>query len=255
MTFLRNFFAREVEFDSGLKLFGGLHIAISAAFLILYALIIISRARLRLLGHFKVIRRAMASILFCNMLIHYTGRILIGEWRLSEDLPLHICFVANFLMMYILWTDNKHSLFSIVYYFTLIGPLPAIVFPDLSRSVSGYLFWQFLISHHIMLMFSLYCAFVLEYKTAPKGAVKAFSYGNAYIALISVFNRVFHTNYIMLGRLPDQLYEVFPFLDALPAFFWLELAGILALLTAYTLKFRIEKRSPPLFKRQAHFPK
>lgn len=252
MTFLHNFFAREVEFDDGLKLFGGLHIAISAIFLILYALLIVFRARLRRFGHFKAIRRAMASILFLNMLIHYSGRILIGEWRLSEDLPLHICFAANFLMMYILWTNNKHSLFSVVYYFTLIGPLPAIVFPDLSRSFSGYLFWQFLISHHVMLLFSLYCAFVLDYKTTPKGAVWAFVSGNVYIALISAFNRISGTNYIMLKRLPEQLYEVFPFLDALPAFFWLELVGILALLTAYGLKFRIEKRPPQFKTRQAH---
>lgn len=248
---LHDFFSREVCYDSGLLLFGGLHLAISAFFLALYACVILFRMKLRKFGHFKLIRRIMAAILFTNMLIHYTGRIAIGEWRLSEDLPLHICFMANFLMMYILVTNNKRSLFAVVYYFTLIGPLPAAVFPDLSRTWSGYLFWQFIISHHVMLLFSLYCAFVLEYKTAPKCAVYAFFIGNAYVALISVFNRFFGTNYIMLGELPAQLYRVFPFLSALPAFVWLELVGMLAIIAAYALQAGVEKR-PPLSKRQAH---
>lgn len=245
-----DFFSREVSYDSGLLLFGGLHLAISAFFLTLYAGVIIFRVKLRKFGHFTLIRRIMAAILFANMLIHYTGRIAIGEWRLSEDLPLHICFAANFLMMYILVTDNKRSLFAVVYYFTLIGPLPAAVFPDLSRTWSGYLFWQFIISHHVMLLFSLYCAFVLEYKTAPKCAVYAFFIGNAYVGLMSIFNRIFGTNYIMLGELPAQLYRVFPFLRALPAFVWLELVGIISLIAAYALWAGAEKR-PPLSKRQA----
>ena len=251
MNILYNFFAREVEFDSGLRLFGTLHIAISAFFLILYALLIFFRKYLRKFGHFKIICRTMAAVLFMNMLIHYTGRIAIGEWHFSEDLPLHICFAANFFMMYILWTDNKHNLFSVIYYFTLIGPLPAAVFPDLSRTWSGYLFWQFIISHHVMLLFSLYCAFVLEYETSLKHAAYAFISGNVYVAAMSVFNTVFSTNYIMLGELPKQLYLIFPFLYNLPAFAWLELAGLSALISAYAMWAIIEKR-PPLKEQQAH---
>lgn len=251
MTLLHNIFAREVEFDGGLELFGSTHLALTAVFLCLYAPVIACRRKLRAFGHFRAVRRGMAVILLANMLIHYAGRTAIGEWHFSEDLPLHICFVANFFMMYILWTDNKHSLFSVIYYFTVIGPLPAAIFPDISRTWSGYLFWQFIISHHVMLLFSLYCAFVLEYPTTLKSAGSAFLLGNAYVAAMSVFNAVFSTNYIMLGELPGQLYRVFPFLDMLPAFVWLELVGVIALLLAYTLWAATQKR-PPLGKRQAH---
>lgn len=242
MELLRNIFAREVDFDNGVPLFGTLHIMISVIFLLLYAAVIVFRAKLRGLGHFKTIRGIMAGILFANMLIHYSGRIIIGEWHFSEDLPLHICFVANFFMMYILFTDNKHSLFSVIYYFTMIGPLPAIIFPDLSRSQSGYLFWQFIISHHVMLLFSLYCAFVLGYETSFKDACRSFLYGNAYVAAMAVFNQIFGTNYIMLGELPEQLYRTFPILYSLPAFVWLELAGVLAIAAAYAVWAATEKR-------------
>lgn len=242
MDILHDIFARNVAYDSGMELFGGLHIGISLFFLILYISVIVFRKRLRELGHFKTVRRVMATVLFANMLIHYTGRTFIGEWRFSEDLPLHICFVTNFFMMYILYTGNKHSLFTVIYYFTVIGPLPAAVFPDLSRTWSGYLFWQFVISHHVMLLCSMYCAFVLEYKTSLKSACAALFIGNAYVALMAGFNRIFGTNYIMLGELPEQLYRKFPILYALPALFWLELVGVLALLTAYSLWAAFEKR-------------
>ena len=240
MSVLYDFFKREVDFDGGMEIFGALHIGISVFFLILYTAVIVFRSKLRQFGHFQGVRRCMAAILFANMLIHYLGRTAIGEWRLSEDLPLHICFVANFFMMYILYTGNKHNLFSVIYYFTLIGPLPAAVFPDLSRTWSGYLFWQFIISHHVMLLFSLYCAFVLEYKTSLKHAAFAFVFGNAYVAAMSVFNKVFDTNYIMLGELPEQLYRIFPFLYVLPAFVWLEIVGIISLAAAYILWASVE---------------
>ena len=243
MELLSDIFKREVEYDSGMELFGALHIGISLFFLALYAALIVFRFKLRRLGHFKEIQRGMAAILFANMLIHYVGRIAIGEWHLSEDLPLHICFVANFFMMYILFTDNRHGLFSVIYYFTIIGPLPAAIFPDLSRTWSGYLLYQFIISHHVMLLFSLYCVFVLEYKTTLKHAYLAFLFGNAYIAAISVFNRVFDTNYIMLGELPERLYRALPILNALPAFVWLELAGILSLAAAYALQGTFNKHA------------
>lgn len=245
MNALYVFFSRDAEFDGGMKIFGALHIGISVFFLLLYAALIGFRFKLRKFGHFRTIRLSMAAILFANMLIHYAGRTAIGEWRLSEDLPLHICFVANFFMMYILSTDNKHGLFSVIYYFTIIGPLPAAVFPDLSRTWSGYLFYQFIISHHVMLLFSLYCSFVLEYKTSIRHASYAFLFGNAYVAAISVFNSIFGTNYIMLGELPEQLYRIFPFLYSLPAIVWLELAGIVSITAAYALQAAFNKHLLP----------
>ena len=230
---LVDFFKRELEGDPGLKLFGGLHIGLSAFFLILSIILLVHRKRLREFGHFTIIRRIMAALLFANMVVHYTGRIAIGEWRLEEDLPFHLCFITNFFMMYILSADNKHNLYRIIYFFTLIGPLPAIIWPDLHRTWGGYIFYQFIISHHIMLLFSLYCLFVLEYETSVKGVVMTFFIGNAYIGLMAVFNHFFNTNYVMIGELPAQLYVVYPFLDKMPAIFWLELVGILVLIVAY----------------------
>lgn len=228
-----DFFAKELPNDPGMKLFGPLHIAISAVTLVLLAILIANRRKLRSFGHFTAVRRTACTILFANMLIHYTMRIILGIWDIGEDLPLHLCFVTNFFMMYVLYTDNKHGLFRVVYFFTLIGPLPAIVWPDLHRGPSGWVFYQFIISHHFLILVSAYCLFVCKYKVTLKSAVAAFFIGNGYVGLMAVFNHFVGTNYVMLGELPDQLYEVYPFLDKMPAFFWLELVGIIVFLSAY----------------------
>lgn len=213
-------------------IFGKLHIGISVAFLAAAVLIFVFRNRLARIDR-RAARFTMAGILAANMLLHYGSRIALGIWRFEEDLPLHICFVTNFLLIFILLTDNKGGLFRVVYYFTLIGPLPAMIWPDLSYSWQSYTFWQFVISHHVMLLFSFYCLFVLGYETTLKSILPAFFIGNMYIGAVWIFNAVFGTNYIMMSELPEQLYELYPFLDAMPPLVWLELVGAAVMLAAY----------------------
>lgn len=215
-----------------LELFGTLHIAVSTIFAVLFALVVVFRDKLAF-SRFDIIGKIAAYILLANMLVHYSSRIILGIWSIEEDLPLHLCFITNFFMIYILLTDNKRGFYGIIYYFTVIGPLPAMIFPDLRFSPDSWVFWQFVISHHFMLLVSVFCLAVRGYSVSLGGAAAAFAAGNAYILLISLFNRLAGTNYAMINALPEQLYEVFPFLKALPPIVWLEIAGVLSLLAAY----------------------
>ena len=216
-----------------LELFGGLHIAISVIFIICAVLLLCFGEKLRRYGNKKPIRIAMASLLALNMILHYGSRIVLGIWSIEGDLPLHLCYITNFAMIYILLTDNRNDIYKYFYYFTFIGPLPAIIWPDLDYSWQSYIFWHFIISHHIMLLISLYSLVALEYKVSLKSMLPAFVVGNVYIAAVAGLNRLIGTNYIMITELPDQLYEIYPFLKSLPPIFWLELVGVLAMLLSY----------------------
>ncbi len=215
-----------------LELFGDVHIALSFLEVAAALLIFFFRHKLRALPQ-RATRIAMAAVLGGNMAVHYLSKILLGVWSFDTDLPLHICFITNFFMIYILLTDNKRNIYRIIYYFTFIGPLPAMIWPDLEYGWQSYTFYQFIISHHIMLLISLYCLFVLEYRVELRSVLPAFVGGNAVIFAVAVFNRIFGTNYIMMNELPDQLYEVYPFLGAFPPIVWLELVGVLAMAAAY----------------------
>ncbi len=219
--------------ENRVELFGPLHIALSAAEIAAALALYFLRGRLKRSAHKRAVRYVMAGILAGNMLVHYLSKIILGIWRFEYDLPFHLCFITNFFMIYILLTDNKHKLYRVVYFFTFIGPLPAMIWPDLRVSWDSYTFYQFIISHHFMLLFSLYCLFVLEYEVTFKNIIPTFFIGNGLVAAMAVFNYFFHTNYIMITGLPEQLYEIYPFLYALPPIFWLELVGILAMLAAY----------------------
>lgn len=216
-----------------LELFGGLHTAITVIFVCCAVLLFCFGKRLRGYAQNKAIRIAMALLLALNMLIHYGSRIVLGIWSLESDLPLHICYVTNFAMIYILLTDNKNDLYKYFYYFTYIGPLPAIIWPDLDYGWQSYIFWHFIISHHIMLLISLYSLVVLEYRVNFQSMLPAYMVGNIYIAAVAGLNCLLGTNYIMITQLPDQLYEVYPFLSYMPPIIWLELVGALAMLMAY----------------------
>lgn len=211
-----------------LELFGGLHLGLSAFFIVLYVLVFVFAKRLERFGHFKAVRIAMASLLLTNMAVHYLSKIILGVWSFETDLPLHLCFMTNFAMIYILFSDNKGGLYRFVYFFTFIGPLPAMIWPDLNSSYDSYIFYQFIISHHIMLLCSLYCLCVLKYDTSVNYALPTILGGNVIIGAVMLFNMHFGTNYIMMNELPSQLYEIYPFLDILPPLFWLELVGVLA---------------------------
>ncbi len=227
---MKNFFA---GVPNRLELFGGIHITLTVIFVLLGIALYFCADKLKKFGHFAAIRRICAGILAANMLLHYASRIILGIWRFEEDLPLHICFVVNFFMIYILLSDNFGELYRVIYFFTFIGPLPAIIWPDLNFSYDSYTFWQFVISHHVMLLCSLYCLFVLEYKTKIKYVIPAFLIGNTYVGAVWVFNKSFGTNYVMMTELPTQLYEVYPFLNTLPPLVWLELVGIAVLFASY----------------------
>jgi hypothetical protein len=58
-----------------------------------------------------------------------------------------------------------------------------------------------------------------------------------------VFNSIFQTNYFMMFSLPDIIYEIYPFTRNMPPIFWLELVGMLALLTAYIPSYIINKQN------------
>lgn len=220
-----------------LELFGGLHIAVSAIFAACAVLLFVFGKKLRGYGHTKQIRIAMASLLALNMILHYGSRILLGVWSIDGDLPFHVCYVTNFAMIYILFTDNRNDIYKYFYYYTFIGPLPAIIWPDLDYSWQSFIFWHFIISHHVMLLISLYSLIVLEYKVDLKSMLPAFVAGNLYVAAVFGMNQLLGTNYIMMTELPEQLYEVYPFLEYLPPLVWLELVGALVMLLAYIPAF------------------
>lgn len=222
-------------------LFGGLYFILLFAVLGIAALMWHKRDTLRKAGDKtkKYIRYSFAGLLFANMTIYYLSLMATGQYSIKKHLPLEFCFITGYILMYILLTNNKSNIYGTLFYCTIIGPLPAMLFPNLSGSYDRFIFYQFVISHHVMMLISFYCIIVLQYKVPVKGAWKAFLYGNVVFVAVSFLNYFWGSNYIMQGKLPDHIIKLFPFIKYFNSpFFWLELCGlIMVFLGIYLGKF------------------
>lgn len=214
------------------QIFGPLHMLLSFLTISISVLLFIHRDKLRRFKYKENVRYILAAVLFINMAVYYVSKIILGIYDWKIDLPLHFCFITGYIFMYILITGNK-NLYRVIYFFTFAGPIPAMIWPDLAFSYDRYIFWQFVISHHFMLLSSVYVLIVLEYKVFKKDILKAFVVGNIIVGFMAVFNNIFNTNYIMIKELPAQIYKMYPFVKYLSPIFWLELVAIFAIVIAY----------------------
>ncbi len=221
-------------------LFGPIHLLISVITIITVVLIYIYRDKLKTFKYKENIRYILAAILFINMTIYYISKVILKTYDWKLDLPLHFCFITGYIFMYILITGNK-KLYSIIYFFTFVGPIPSIIWPDLKLDYDRFVFWQFVISHHFILISSVYVLMVLEYKIYKKYILKAYAIGNVIVFTIAIFNGIFKTNYIMMGQLPDHIYRIYPFAQYMPPIFWLESVALLSLIIAYIPAYLVNR--------------
>ncbi len=215
-------------------LFGFWHIVMSVATLLAIFLIYHNREKLRKWKyHDKEARYFIAIFMFLNMVIYYVPMIIMGTWDWHVHLPLHLCFISGGLFMITMITENR-KLYKLTYFLSFLGPLPAILFPDLTCGPDRFIFWQFFISHHFFLVASLYTLYVLDYKIEKRDLPRAFLGALCIFGIMFVFNLIFGTNYIMMNKLPDHMLKLFPFLVWFDhPMIWLMGTGILVCFLAY----------------------
>ncbi|MFZ2539522.1 MAG: TIGR02206 family membrane protein [Oscillospiraceae bacterium] len=229
-------------------LFGPLYFALLIAVVVLSLYMYKFRDKLRKFKHNKLLRFVFSGVLFTNMTVYYVSLMIIGEYDIKKHLPLEFCFITGYILMYILITNNKNNFFTTLFYCTLIGPLPAMIFPNLSGSYDRFIFYQFIISHHFMLLVSFYCVIVFGYKVETKSAIRAFIYGNIVFISVSILNVLWGSNYIMQQKLPDHIIKMFPFVTYFDhPIFWLETCGLAMLIPGVFLatKFSQNKATIP----------
>lgn len=221
------------------------HIVTIATLIISIIILYKYRIKLRKWKHKDKMRYIIASILFINMTVYYISLALNGIYNWKTDLPFHLCFITGYTFMFAM-VKGSNKLYKLVYFFTFIGPLPAILIPDTTQNLGfelgpdRYIYYQYVISHHFLMISSLYTLWVLEYKIEFKDMFPAFIYGNILVGIMTIFNYFMGTNYIMVFNLPPHVVEYFPFVKIGSPILWLELTGICALVVSY-LPVYVEK--------------
>lgn len=209
-------------------LFGKIHIMCILILIIGLIIIYKLRHKIKKIKKKKEIKIIMFLILFLNMIIYYGSYIYYGVYDWKVHLPLHFCFIAGILFMTYLLTNNR-KLYKMIFPLTFIGPLPAIFYPDLTSSLDYFVFYQYFISHHILMLFSYFTLYLDNFNITIKDTINTFILANIIFITMFIFNQIFQTNYIMSNKLPDFILELYPFLKNIWPPIILETIGIIVL--------------------------
>ena len=216
-----------------IEVFGMFHIFLLVASLCIALLFFLFRKKLKINKHIKKI---IAIILLLNMVIWYGGYIMTGTWTYKFHLPLHLCFILNFLYIYALLFDKK-EMYNYLFYMIGMSSISGIVWMADNLSFEKYITIQYIISHHFMLLSVYYLFFVLKEKVNIVGLKKAIILMNIIFISVLAFNLLFGTEYIFVKSFPPQIYKLYPFLKGFGLGFriiLLEAVGLLIGVANYT---------------------
>ena len=179
-------------------------------------------------------------ILFINMLIYTFGNLYFGSFNYKENLPFHLCFIANYIYMYAI-AFKKPNLLKYTFFLGIIGPTATILWPDLISTIDNYNFWQLVISHHFFINLCLFTYYKENQILTKKDMINALILIYILIAIMLPFNIIFKTNYIFSTQIPDNVLKLYPFLKPVPPI--LLIVGLSTLYGYVIYKFIVEKRN------------
>ncbi len=228
------------------KLFGKTHIFLMLFVLIFCLIIYLNKYRINNidLKYKKIITKSLASLFLLNMLILYISQFLYNNFDYKTMLPLHLCYIANYLYIFVIFF-KKDNLYKYIYFLSFLGPIPAIIFFDVPSVWESYNFYLYIISHHILVIGSFLTFYLYPQKINFKNILTLIIIMNILYFIMTFFNYFMATNYFFSGGIPPFIIDIFPILKYIPTFFVLESMELIIIFIIY--KF-INKEYFKLFK-------
>ena len=184
-------------------LFGKPQLVFDLIFIVIFILLYISRKRIRSSKSEKKFRYSIASILLIQEAVLNIWRIYNHAWSLNASLPLELCSVSVILASIMLFTKN-YKLFELVYFWGLGGAINSLITPDLGVfGFPHFRFFQFFISHALIIFAILYMVFVYEYYPTHKSILKVFIITILYGSCLIIINIILNSNYLYLCWKPE----------------------------------------------------
>ncbi len=243
MKYIREFFVNEHPFIP-YKQFGFIHCFCILLVIVVLIFIYIKRNEISKINENKKrkILKIIAIIMLVNMLIYNIAPHVFGYFDYKIHLPFQLCFISGYIFMFAI-LFNKDELLKITLFLSFIGPIPAILWPDMPSTFDDFNFWKYFISHHVFICASFFSYFALNYKIEFKDIIKAFIFTNCLVLIMMPFNYAFDMNYIYSSEIPANIIELYPWVSKFPPFIVIEITGIIITFLLYLL---IKKRNKEL---------
>lgn len=224
------------------KQFGLIHNIFSLIPLIVLIIIYLNRNKISKISKekSKKILKISALILLINMLIFTFGFLYYDCFDYTKHLPFHLCFISNYMFTYGILFE-KEWILKYTIFLCFIGPIPAILWPDMISTIDNYEWWQYVISHHFFIIISFFSYYALNYKVNFKNYIRVFIFTNFLMIIMYPFNLIFNTNYIFSTEIPDNVMVLYPWLKYFPPMLTLEVVGLI--ISGAIYYFIIRKRN------------
>jgi len=185
--------------DPKFTLFSLQHIIPLLILFILIALLFIFKEQIRNFKHEKFIRYGLALILLLSDLSIYVWRITTDTFDVSKSLPLHLCTITAYVLMYILVTKNKKA-FNILFYAGLAGAIMALGNPEFGGfNFTQYRYYEFMIIHSTLVIGLLYMVVIVRYIPTLDSLWKSYVAVHLYALIIVIpINYLVDGSYMML---------------------------------------------------------
>ncbi|WP_244671078.1 TIGR02206 family membrane protein [Bacillus sp. NTK034] len=181
--------------------FSAPHIAMIVLFAAAAVLLFIFRKVLYRLD--QEFRLYMFLLLFTLELLYHFWLYHGGRWDISFTLPLQLCSISLVLCLLLLASKSK-TVFQIVYYIGVTGALMAILTPELFLGFPHFRYFQFFITHNLIVCTCLYFVFVHQFRPTGKGLFQSFTFLNFCAAAAFFANKLTGGNYMFLSRKPEN---------------------------------------------------
>ena len=243
MKYIREFFRNDHPFVP-FKEFGFIHCLCIAFVLIIMVTIYINRNKISALNEKtkKRILKGTVILMLINMIIYNVAPHTFGYFDYKIHLPFQLCFISGYMFMFGILFE-KEWILKLTLFLSFIGPIPAILWPDMPSTFDDFNFWKYFISHHIFICASFFSYFALNYRITKKDIIKAFIFTNCLVLIMMPFNHIFNMNYIYSSEIPANVLKLYPFLRHFPPFLTIEVTG---LVIAGFLYYLISKRNVEL---------
>lgn len=241
MSLIKEFFVNEHPFVK-YKPFGFIHCICILFVVVGLILIYTNRNKIMAMPEKKKrkILNIIAIIMLINMIIYNIAPHVFGYFDYKIHLPFQLCFISGYIFMFAI-LFKKDNLLKLTLFLSFIGPIPAILWPDLPSTFDDFNFWKYFISHHIFILASFFSYFALNYEIKLKDIIKAFIFANALVLIMMPFNIHFNTNYIYSSEIPANIVEMYPFIEKFPPFLVIEITGLVIAILLYQLIKRRNK--------------
>ena len=133
--------------------------------------------------------------MLANMVIYNISTIYYGIFDYRIHLPFHLCFISGYMFMYGI-IFKKEEILKYTFFLSFIGPISAILWPDLPSSFDYFKFYEYFISHHLFLILSFFSYYALNYNINLRNVIKVAIFTNILIFIMMPFNIIFNMNYI-----------------------------------------------------------